>query len=210
MITTVTMHDEKIVSVPAALDAIGRDSAAVGFAMASEPKTGALLRALAAAKPGGRFLELGTGTGVGTAWLLAGMDPGSSLTTVDTDPQVIEIARRHLGDDPRVTFRVGDGGEILEQLASSEPRQPFDLIYADAWPGKYSHLDRALSLLAIGGIYFIDDLLPQANWPDGHAARVPPLIADLEQRRDFVSVKLAWASGLMMLVRISNGTGETA
>jgi hypothetical protein len=55
----------------------------------------------------------------------------------------------------------------------------------------------------VGGIYFIDDLLPQANWPEGHAARVPPLIADLEGRRDFVSVKLAWASGLMMLVRTS-------
>jgi predicted O-methyltransferase YrrM len=194
-----TMRDEEIVRVPAVLDAIGRDGAAVGFAMASEPKTGALLRALVAAKPGGRFLELGTGTGIGTAWLLAGMDRSSSLITVDSDPQVVEVARRHLGHDPRVTFPVGDGGQILDEMA-----QQFDLIYADAWPGKYTHLDRTLSLLAIGGIYVIDDLLPQANWPEGHAARVPPLIADLEQRRGFVPVKLAWASGLMMLVR----TGE--
>jgi predicted O-methyltransferase YrrM len=198
----ITMHDEEIVRVPTALDVIGRDTAAVGFALASEPKTGALLRVLAAMKPGGRFLELGTGTGVGTAWLLAGMDPSSSLLTVDSDHKVIDVARRHLGGDPRVTFRIGDGGEILEQLAVSS-EQPFDLIYADAWPGKYTHLDRTLSLLAVGGIYFIDDLLPQANWPEGHAARVPPLIADLESRRDFVSVKLAWASGLMMLVRTS-------
>lgn len=197
----ITMHDEEIVELPSALDAIGRDSAAVGFALASEPKTGALLRALAATKRGGRFLELGTGTGIGTAWLLAGMDSSSSLTTVDSDPQVIEIARRHLGQDPRVTFQLGDGGEIIEQLAASAQR--FDLIYADAWPGKYTHLDRALSLVAVGGIYFIDDLLPQANWPEGHAARVPPLIADLESRRDFVSVTLEWASGLMMLVRTS-------
>jgi predicted O-methyltransferase YrrM len=88
-------------------------------------------------KPGGRFLELGTGTGVGTAWLLAGMDPSSSLTTVDSDPQVIDIARRHLGGDPRVTFRVGDGGEILEQLAAS-PEQRFDLIYAARWAASIS------------------------------------------------------------------------
>jgi predicted O-methyltransferase YrrM len=195
----ITMHDEAIVRPPAVLDGIGRDGTAAGFAMASEPKTGALLRALVAAKPGGRFLELGTGTGVGTAWLLDGMDHSSSLITVDSDPQVVEIARRHLGQDPRVTFRVGDGGAMLDEMT-----QQFDLIYADAWPGKYTHLDRALSLLAVGGIYFIDDLLPQANWPEGHAARVPPLIADLEQRRGFVPVKLAWASGLMMLVR----TGE--
>ena len=54
--------------------------------MASEPKTGALLAALAASKPGGRLLELGTGTGLGTAWLLSGMDADSHLDTVDTDP----------------------------------------------------------------------------------------------------------------------------
>jgi hypothetical protein len=71
------------------------------------------------------------------------------------------------------------------------------------WPGKFTHLDRALSLLAAGGVYFIDDLLPQPNWPDGHAAKVPALIADLEGRDGFVSTKLAWASGLMMLVRTS-------
>jgi len=197
----ITLRDEEIVRPPEVLESIERDGAAVGFAMASEPKTGALLRALVAAKPGGRFLELGTGTGIGTAWLLDGMDRSASLTTVDSDPQVVEVARRHLGHDPRVTFRVGDGGSMLDEMAQQQPQ--FDLIYADAWPGKYSHLDRALSLLAIGGIYFIDDLLPQANWPDGHAARVPPLVADLEQRRAFVPVKLAWASGLMMLVRTS-------
>jgi hypothetical protein len=31
--------------------------------------------------------------------------------------------------------------------------------------------------------------------------KVPGLIADLESRRSFVATKLAWASGLMMLVR---------
>jgi predicted O-methyltransferase YrrM len=39
------------------------------FGMASDPLTGALLATLAASKPGGRFLELGTGTGGATAWL---------------------------------------------------------------------------------------------------------------------------------------------
>src|SRR5436309_6606213 len=31
------------------------------------------------------------GTGVGTAWLLAGMDANSRLTSVDSDPKVLEI-----------------------------------------------------------------------------------------------------------------------
>ena len=68
------MDDHEIRQVPAVVDAIRRDTRQLGFTMASEPQTGSLLRTLAASKPSGRFLELGTGTGVGTAWLLAGMD----------------------------------------------------------------------------------------------------------------------------------------
>ncbi len=191
------MDDHDITQIPALLDPIRRDTEAIGFTMASEPKTGSLLRTLAASKPGGRFLELGTGTGVGTAWLLAGMDAGSRIISVDSDAKVLEVARRHLGHDTRVTFHMADGAAFLEHAA---PRQ-FDFIYADAWPGKFTHLDRALSLLRVGGIYFIDDLLPQASWPDGHGPKVPALITDLERRPGFVMTKLAWASGLMILVR---------
>jgi predicted O-methyltransferase YrrM len=80
------MDDDSISHVPHALAAIQSDTDEIGFQLASERKTGSLLRVLAASKPGGRFLELGTGTGVGTAWLLAGMDRGSRLVSVDTDP----------------------------------------------------------------------------------------------------------------------------
>ena len=38
---------------PKPLDAILEDSEALGFAMASDPRTGALLKTLAASKPGG-------------------------------------------------------------------------------------------------------------------------------------------------------------
>jgi predicted O-methyltransferase YrrM len=77
----------------------------------------------------------------------------------------------------------------------------FDLIYADAWPGKFTHLDEALALLKPGGIYVIDDLLPQENWPPDHAPKVPALIDYLESRREFIAARLAWASGLMIVVR---------
>ena len=197
------MNDQDLTRKPAALDAILNDTDALGFTMASEPKVGALLAAAAASKPGGRFLELGTGTGHGTAWLLSGMDSTSSLQTVDSDPSVVAIARRHLGDDRRVTFHIMDGAEFLQQA----PRAEFDFIYADAWPGKFSHLDEALALLRIGGIYLIDDLLPQPNWPEGHAPKVPALIHRLEQRAEFTTVKLAWASGLMMVVRSDTSSG---
>ena len=196
------MNDRERLHAPAVLDAIRRDAERVGFKLASEPQTGSFLRALAASKPGGLLLELGTGTGVGTTWLLAGMDATSRLVSVDSDPTVVEVARRHLAHDSRVTLHLGDGGEFLERS-----RQQFDLIFADAWPGKFTHLDRALSLLSAGGVYIIDDLLPQASWPEGHGPKVQALIADLENRQGFVVTKFAWSSGLMMLVR-TRTTGE--
>jgi predicted O-methyltransferase YrrM len=194
------VNDSGFRHAPAAIEAILVDTAALGFTMASEPKTGALLAALAASKPGGRLLELGTGTGLGTAWLLSGMDAASHLDTIDTDPKVVAIARTHLEKDVRVTFHVMDGADFI----GSSARDRYDLIYADAWPGKFTHLDETLSLLRVGGIYVIDDLLPQANWPEGHAAKVPALIEAIERRKGFVTVKLSWASGLMLAVRIAS------
>jgi predicted O-methyltransferase YrrM len=90
-----------------------------------------------------------------------------------------------------------DGADFIVRCTQTQ----FDLIYADAWPGKFSHLDEALALLRTGGIYFIDDLLPQPNWPEGHAPKVETLIATLQRRPEFTTVKLSWASGLMLVVR---------
>jgi predicted O-methyltransferase YrrM len=191
------MNDLELSRTPPAFHAIVNDTNALDFTMASEPKVGAFLAVLAASKPGGRLLELGTGTGHGTAWLLSGMDSTSHLDSVDTDASVVAVAKRHLGSDSRVTFHITDGAVFIQQA----PREQFDLIYADAWPGKFTHLDQALALLRAGGMYVIDDLLPQSTWPDGHAPRVPALIDSLERRDEFTSVKLAWASGLMVVVR---------
>jgi predicted O-methyltransferase YrrM len=195
------VNDRLVARVPAVLEAIHRDSRAIGFTMASEPRTGSLIRTLAASKPGGRFLEIGTGTGIGTAWLLDGMDSGSQLDSVDNDPDAVTVARRHLGGDPRATWHVRDGSEFLAQL----PQSAFDFIFADAWPGKFSDLDLALSKVRPGGIYLVDDLLPQPNWPDDHAPKVSALVAQLETRAGFLATKLAWASGLMILVRGRSG-----
>lgn len=195
------MNDQAISSVPEVLEDLVRASNLRGFAMASEPTTGALLRVLAASKPGGRFLEIGTGTGVGTAWLLAGMDASSHLDSVDNDDLAQAIARHHLGGDLRVTFHLEDGAGFIAR----QPAGSYDFIYADSWPGKFTDLDTALSLLRVGGFYFVDDLLPQASWPEGHAPKVPQLVDELSSRPSFASVKLAWSSGLMLLARTRAG-----
>jgi predicted O-methyltransferase YrrM len=143
------------------------------------------------------MLELGTGTGISAAWILSGMDGQATLVSIDNDSRAQHIAVEHLGGDTRLEIVCADAAEWL-----AENRQArYDLVFADAWPGKFSHLELALGLLIEGGIYVIDDLLPQQSWPEGHAPRVPALMREIESMPGFVTLRMAWASGLMLVVR---------
>ncbi|MEV0093455.1 class I SAM-dependent methyltransferase [Streptomyces sp. NPDC050738] len=173
---------------PAALAALRSAASDAGFTLSCEDRTGAFLATLAAAVPsGGRILELGTGVGAGSAWLLSGMAAeGVELISVELDESVQGVARKELGDDPRVSFVTGDGGAWLDTYRG----QPFDLIFADTWPGKFTHLDAALKLVKPHGTYVIDDLYPQPGWPEGHQAEVDRLLGELFARRDFTCVRM--------------------
>jgi predicted O-methyltransferase YrrM len=109
------MDDRIIYEYPSTLNSIIEGTKKLGFDMASEPKTGALLKALAASKPHGKFLEIGTGTGLSAAWILQGMDNQSTLISVDNDDKAQRVALGNLGDDSRFTFICADGGAWLEQ-----------------------------------------------------------------------------------------------
>ncbi|HTB45367.1 MAG TPA: class I SAM-dependent methyltransferase [Acetobacteraceae bacterium] len=193
------MDDLAHLNPPAALPAILERTMALGFPMASEPRTGAILRVLAASKPGGHLLELGTGTGLSAAWLLDGMDRDATLVSVDIDPGPQAVARDILGADPRLHIVTEDAASFLRRQAAAS----FDLVFADAMPGKYEMLDAALALLRRGGLYVIDDMVPQANWPEGHASKVPCLVANLAAREALRIVSLAWSSGLVVAARVS-------
>jgi predicted O-methyltransferase YrrM len=165
--------------------------------MACEQLTGALLQVLAASKPGGKLLELGTGTGVGTAWLLSGMDEAATLISVDTDATVQNAAREVLGSDRRLTLVLEDGASFIGR----QRQESFDLIFADAFPGKFEVLDDTLPLVKAGGFYVIDDLLPQPNWPEGHGGKVEILMHRLSADSRFAMVPIVWASGVAVLSR---------
>ena len=182
---------------PTAWQVLSARTRDLGFDMPSEPRTGSLLRTLAAAKPGGQLLELGTGTGLATSWLLAGMDAEARLITVDTDPQVQAVAREAMDHDRRVTFVLEDGMAFIRR----QSRGSFDLVFADAMPGKYEGLDEALALVRPGGFWIGDDMLPQANWPEGHGERVAGLLDELRGRPGWTVTEMAWASGLVVATR---------
>ena len=180
---------------PAAMPALQGEAERLGFTQSCDAQTGALLRMLAASKPRGRMLELGTGVGQSAAWILDGMCPHSRLTSVDAAQRQSEAAKRVLGADRRVAFVTQDGAAFLEECGET-----FDLIFADALPGKFTHRERAIALLRPGGLYVIDDLTPRPDWPDGRESGVERLLAGVE------AAGLRWfhaaqAAGLMAACR---------
>ncbi len=191
------MTNEVTQQFPQAYNAIAERTTIAGFTMASDVLTCSLLRTLAASKPGSMLLELGTGTGLATSWILDGMDSGSSLTSIDNDPAFIQIAKEELKYDKRLQLILADGSKWIEE----NKLKKYDFIFADTWPGKYLLLDETLAMLNKGGLYIIDDMLPQPNWPEGHSEKVDKLIDDLDAHEDLVLTKQVWATGIIVAVK---------
>src|ERR1051326_1602805 len=191
--------DETInLNPPPVVKELAQAAASLGFSMSSDLLTGSLLRTLVASKPAGEMLELGTGVGMGTAWLLEGMDAAAHLTTVDRNEETTAIARRLLGSDPRVTFQLMDGVAFIH---SCQKQRTFDLIFADTYPGKFEAVDETLALLKKGGLYVVDDLNPQPGWAADHLPKVQHLLSVLESREDLFITKLNWSVGLLVAVK---------
>ena len=168
-----------------------------GFTMPSDILTCSLLKTLATSKPSGKFLELGTGTGLSTAWILDGMDSNSSLISFDNEKNLLDIAQKFLGQDVRLKLVLSDG----EAWVKNNLGQKFDYIFADTWHGKYLLLDEVLEMLNQGGLYIVDDMLPQPNWPDGHQEKAINFVKYLESRNDLVMTKQNWATGIIIAVK---------
>ncbi|HVW15359.1 MAG TPA: class I SAM-dependent methyltransferase [Mucilaginibacter sp.] len=191
------MIEESVQTQPKAYDSIKKATEALGFLQMSEISTCSLLKTLAASKPSGEFLELGTGTGLATAWILDGMDEESTLISLDNDETLLSVAKENLGVDRRLKLICTDGNEWIKNNA----KMRFSFIFADTWPGKYMMLEETLAMLKPGGFYIIDDMLPQTNWPDGHGEKAANLLSILDSREDMAVTKMHWASGIVIVVK---------
>ena len=191
------MNDSINQPYPPAYAAIISATRDTTFSMSSDVLTCSLLRTMAGAKPGGDFLELGTGTGLSTAWILDGMDKDAKLVTIDNDPAYLDIAREFLGEDVRLQLTCKDGGAWITENRNLK----FDFIFADTWHGKYLMLEEVLDMLRPGGFYILDDMLPQPNWPEGHQEKATRLIEILENRSDLVLTKQCWATGIVIAIK---------
>ncbi len=191
------MNDSKIKDIPAIHTQLESKSKEISFTMPSDLYIGSLLKTLVSSKPNGHFLELGTGIGLSLSWMIDGLNESSTLISIDNDQELVAIANTYFGNDARVKIICQDGSEWIHHNTNER----FDLIFADAWPGKYSEIEKVLSMVKVGGFYIIDDMNTQPNWPQGHETHVNKLVEYLEQRKDFVLTKMNWSTGLMVAVK---------
>ena len=160
--------------LPPAVAAAHDRAAEHGFALSCGHEAGALLATLAAAvPPGGRILELGTGVGVGLAWIVTGLGARTDVEvhSVEMDPLAARIAATTDWPD-HVILHVGDALEYLPALGL------FDLVFADAQGGKTEGLDLTLAALAPAGQLLVDDMAAKESdavhaslWPQLQAVR---------------------------------------
>jgi predicted O-methyltransferase YrrM len=134
-------------------------AAELAFGRSCTDEDGALLYVLAAASRPARVGEIGSGTGVGTAWLAAALPPGVRLVTVDVDAARAAAVERLFAGDPDVTVLHGDWREALATEA------PFDLLFADGGHAK-DDPDAVLELVAPRGTVVMDDFTWDPAAPD--------------------------------------------
>ncbi|OXM48498.1 O-methyltransferase [Amycolatopsis alba] len=177
------------------------------FHMSSARDTGQLLRTLAASKPGGRLLEIGTGVGVGAGWLLDGMDPAARLITLEVHPEAAQISKEMLASDSRVEVVQANAVDWLR--AYDGPL--FDLIFVDASVPKYEERALTLSRIAPGGLFVCDDVIWSAAWdPQVRPSkdRVDKFRAEIHGEPDFHVSLLDWGPGICVATRITADAGH--
>ena len=123
-----------------------------------------LLHVLAARHGVERVAEIGTGTGVGTAWLATALPPGTPLFAAEPDALRARAAATIFAADPDVHVLEGDWRAVLP------PHAPFDLVFVD-FAGAKDDPDAVLAISAPGAAVVLDDFTADRAGPDERRRR---------------------------------------
>ncbi len=120
---------------------------------------GALLHVLAGRRGIQRAGEIGAGAGVGAAWIVSALQPGTPFATVEIDPELAAAASELFAEEGDVRVLTGDWRALLPAEA------PFDLLFVDAADAK-DDVEAVLRLVSPRGTVVLDDFRSDPARPD--------------------------------------------
>lgn len=141
-----------------------------GFTRSCIPEVGRLLHVLAGQHRGGLIAEIGTGCGVGAAWIVSALAPGARFVTIEIDSERAAAAQSLFAAYPNVRVVHGDWRAILDQA-------PFAMLFADGGKAKAHAPEELLAALQPGGLLVLDDLTPESQWPAEWRGQLDPVRA---------------------------------
>ena len=177
------------------------------------PGGGAALAVLAAAIGARAVVEIGTGAGVGSVWLLRGMRPDGVLTTIDVEPEHHRAARETFAEagvaSNRVRLISGRALDVLPRLTDGA----YDLVLLDADKVEYgAYLEQALRLLRPGGVLAVDnalwhDRVADPAQRDEATTAVREMGKAVRDHEDLIPAMLPCGDGLLLAVKRSARSG---
>ena len=160
------------------------------------PGAGAYLRYIAELISAQSVVEIGTGSGVGTLWLLKGVINSGVITTIDPEVQHIQVAKQVLNDADiapnRYRLITSDYLDVMRKLAD----RAYDLVVFRGNPEDiFDVIDEAHRILRTGGILAIDHFYGGGKVPDP-AQRDPKTIALRDAGKFLKSQSEYWSIAL--------------
>jgi len=157
---------------------------------------GAYLRQLAHQIKAQSVVEVGTGSGVGSLWLLEGMLSSGTLTSIDDEMEHTSIAKIALADaeieQPRFRLITNSVMDVMTKLTD----RAYDLVVFRHNPEDLSFaISEAHRILRSGGVFVIDNFFGGGKVPDP-AQRDPKTIALRDAGKSIKSDTDSWVTSL--------------
>jgi predicted O-methyltransferase YrrM len=159
--------------------------------------TGVYLRHLAHVLNAQSVVEIGTGSGVGSLWLLEGMIASGTLTSIDDEMEHSTVAKLALADanieQSRYRLITNSVMDVMTKLTD----RAYDLVVFRHNPEDLSFaISEAHRILRSGGVFVIDNFFGGSKVQDP-AQRDPKTIALRDAGKTIKSDTESWVSSLI-------------
>ena len=155
----------------------------IGFTKSCIPPVGRMLYMLTSMYPLGRIGEIGTGCGVGAAWIVSALKPEAEFYSIEHNHDLVNVSRSLFASFPNTRILHGHWTELL-------PHAPFDLLFVDASEPKQTMPDILFSSLRVGGTLVVDDMTPEDQKPIEKRNEIDPVRQRLLHSADLAAYEI--------------------